>query len=222
MFTKLKKDKAITRSIIYFTLMTIFIIVNNNVVGKFDMYSPIDNLIPFVPAFVIAYYAWYGFFFLTALHFFLHSKDDFEKTILSINLSMIIALLIYILFPNYQSLRPTVYAADFFSQTVKALQSFDSSASVLPSLHVSICLTLFLGIKESLCFKHRPKIKLFSLVIAILICMSTVFIKQHSIIDVVAGLILSLFIYFIVYKFHPSIVLAKNANKEDSAQTSAK
>lgn len=215
MLKKIKNDKALTQAFIYFILLAVFLLINNHVVGKYNMYSRFDDLIPFVPAFVIPYYTWYAFFFLTALFLFLRSREDFEKTILSINLSMIITLAIYVLFPNYQDLRPSVYAGDFFSQWVRSLQEFDSASSVCPSLHVSVTLTLFLGITNSLCYKERRGIKLTALIVSIMICASTVFIKQHSIVDVAAGIILSILVYLFVYKFHPFFLLTKNDIKEE-------
>jgi len=212
---KLKNNKALTQAFIYFILLIIFLLINNHVTGKYNMYSKIDDLIPFVPAFVIPYYAWYAFFFLTALFFFLRSREDFEKTILSVNLSMVITLTIYVLFPNYQDLRPLVYADDFFSQWVRSLQEFDPASSVCPSLHVSITLTLFLGIINSLCYKDRRSIKLTALIITIMICASTVFIKQHSIVDVAAGLILSFLVYLFVYKVRPTALFTKNDTEEE-------
>ena len=40
-------------------------------------------------------------------------------------------------------------------------------------------------------------------VLTVLICASTVFIKQHSILDTLAGLALCLPIYWVIYGFHP-------------------
>jgi len=213
--SKLKKDNALRQAFIYFILLMIFMIINNHVIGKYNMYSKLDDLIPFIPAFVIPYYTWYVFFFMTALAFFLRSRGDFEKTVFSINLSMVITIIIYVLFPNYQDLRPSFYAADFFSQWVRSLQAFDSASSVCPSLHCSITLTLFLGIKDSLCYKDRSGIKIIALIVTIMICASTVFIKQHSIVDVAAGVLLSVLVYLLVYKFQPYVAFAKNKTQED-------
>lgn len=215
MLKKIKNDKALTQAFIYFILLAVFLLINNHVAGKYVMYSRFDDLIPFVPAFVIAYYTWYAFFFLTALFLFLRSREDFIRTILSINLSMAITLAIYVLFPNYQDLRPTVYAADFFSQWVRSLQEFDSASSVCPSLHVSVTLTLFLGIINSLYYKDRRSLKLAALIITIMICASTVFIKQHSIVDVAAGMLLSFLIYLFVYKFRPVFLSSGNDSGQE-------
>lgn len=202
MFYKVTKDKALMQVVIYVMLVFLFLIENNTIIGRYKIYSRIDNLIPFVPIFVIPYFAWFLFILITGIIFLKRSKEDLRKTFFSINLIMIIALIIYIIFPNYQLLRPAVYADDFFSQLVKFLQIDDSPSCVCPSLHVSICISLYLSISNSICFKNNCAVKLFTLILTILICISTVFIKQHSIIDVAAGILLSVLVYTFVYKIY--------------------
>jgi membrane-associated phospholipid phosphatase len=113
---------------------------------------------------------------------------------------MMVALIIYFVFPNYQSLRVDVYEEDIFSQMVRLLQSYDSSSSVCPSLHVAVCTCVYLGIKNSNSFRNEKIVKSSAFVLTVLICMSTVFIKQHSVVDVGAGMALSSFAYVYVYK----------------------
>ena len=52
------------------------------------------------------------------------------------------------------------------------------------------------------CPAFKPWLRKAYVVIALLICASTVFIKQHSILDTLAGLILCLPFYWVVYGFH--------------------
>nr|WP_312577062.1 phosphatase PAP2 family protein [Sedimentibacter sp.] len=202
MICKIKNDKAIQQIFIYAILNLLFLIENVLVVGKFNIYSPIDDMIPFVPIFIVPYFMWFLFIIFTGTYFLLKSKEDLRKTFLSINLCMIIAIIIYKIFPNYQTLRPEVYGTDFFSQWLRLLQISDSSSSVCPSLHVAISISLYFGVVNSNCFKNKSGVKIFTLILTILICISTVFIKQHSIIDVAAGLLLSVLVYAYVYKIN--------------------
>ena len=45
----------------------------------------------------------------------------------------------------------------------------------------------------------RKYLKFISGCLAVLICMSTVFLKQHSIIDVIGGILLAIILYFVVF-----------------------
>lgn len=47
----------------------------------------------------------------------------------------------------------------------------------------------------------RQHIKKISLVLTVLICLSTMFLKQHSVIDVFAGIVLAFMLYYVVFKW---------------------
>ncbi|KOA19251.1 PAP2 superfamily protein [Clostridium homopropionicum DSM 5847] len=216
MFYKIEKDKALVQILIYISLVLLFLMENNIIDGKYNIHSKIDVMIPFIPIFVLPYFSWFLFIAFTFIIFFTKSREDLLNTFRAINLDMIIAMIIYILFPNYQSLRPTAYAEDFFSQLVKLLQIGDSSSSVCPSLHVAISISLYLGIKNSVCFKNNSIVKFFTLILTILISISTVFIKQHSIVDVLAGIFLSFIVHIFVYRIYCNYELSKNNSDKES------
>ena len=196
---KIRNDKALRQVFLYIALVLLFAVENYFLVGKYEMYLPLDDYIPFLPVFVIPYFMWYAMIAVVGIYFLLKSKEDLRKTFLSINISTAAAIIIYFVFPNYQALRPLSYGNDFLSQWVKMLQAGDSSSCVCPSLHVSVCITLFLGVISCKRLKGKNWIKILVFILTILICASTVFIKQHSIIDVFAGILLSAVVYIFVY-----------------------
>lgn len=203
MFRKITDDdKALGQVFIYLVLVIIFLAVDNiNLAGN-KIQSKIDDMIPFVPIFVIPYFAWFVFIVATGIILFKKSKQDLRKTFLSVNLCMAIELLVYMIFPNYQSLRPEAYANDIFSQWVRLLQIGDSASNVCPSLHVAVSISLYTGILHTACFRERSGIKFFTLILTILIILSTVFIKQHSIVDVAFGILLGVVVHIFVYKIY--------------------
>ena len=219
MFYKIEKDKALVQILIYLFLVLLFFMENTIIDGKYNIHSKIDTMIPFIPIFVLPYFSWFIFIAVTFIIFLNRSREAFINTFKSINLDMIIAIIIYIIFPNYQSLRPSIYAEDLFSQLVKFLQIGDSSSSVCPSLHVAISISLYLGIKHSVCFKDNSLVKFFTLMLTILICISTVFIKQHSIVDVLAGISLSLVVHIFVYRIYCNYKLPKNNSDKKKLST---
>lgn len=202
MIKKLKNDKALFQVAVYIILVAIFLIENNINLGGHRIYSKLDDLIPFLPAFITIYCLWYFYIAGTTIIFLLKSKMDLRKTCFSMNVCMAVALLVYFIYPNYISIRPTAYGSDIFSQAVKLLQTGDSPSSVCPSLHVAVCISLYTGIASSAYFKNKRGIKFAALILAILISISTVFIKQHSIIDVLFGALLGVASYAFVYKFY--------------------
>lgn len=202
MFNKIKNNKAILQVFIYLILVTIFLIENNINLGGHKIYCKLDDIIPFIPAFIVPYCLWFLFIVGTGIIFLLKSKIDLEKTFLSINICMGIGLLTYFIYPSYITIRPKTYGKDIFSQAVKLLQEGDSPASVCPSLHVAISISLYTGIIDSFFFKNRFGIKIFAAILTFFICISTLFIKQHSAIDVAFGLILGFASYIFVYKVY--------------------
>ena len=108
------------------------------------------------------------------------------------------AMAIYILFPSRQDLRPTEFPRDnFLTQCVRFLYAFDTNTGVCPSLHVAYSFGL-----ASVWTKEKGVSrwwKAFVVVAVIFICLSTMFIKQHSAVDFFAALPVCLLAEFIVY-----------------------
>lgn len=201
MFEAIKKNKAIAQVLLYIFLAAVFLVQNHFNHGIYQIHSRIDDAIPFIPAFVTGYFLWYFLLIGVGVYFLIHSKDDLYKTYCSINICMVVALTIYLIFPNYLALRPPHYAPDFFSQWVRMLQSIDNPVGVCPSLHVATSVSLFTGIAGSQCFKHKKAVKAFAFLAVSFIISSTVLIKQHSVIDVAFGLLLGLIAYLYVYVY---------------------
>ena len=103
-------------------------------------------------------------------------------------------------FPNGLNLRPEVFTRDNFCiELVKRIYQTDTPTNVLPSLHVynSICCYIAISYCEKL--QHSRLIQKGSLVLSILIILSTMFLKQHSVVDVVAACVMAYFMYSLIY-----------------------
>ena len=95
---------------------------------------------------------------------------------------------IYILFPTKQELRPAEFARDnIFVMIVKGLYDFDTNTNVCPSLHVIGSFAVLFTSWH--CKRFRTFLWQLGFILStVLICLSTVFLKQHSIIDIWAAL----------------------------------
>lgn len=162
------------------------------------VHSFLDDLIPFCEIFVIPYVFWYLLIVVTLLYFALYNTDSFRKFQIFIIVTQIVAMAIYIIFPNRQDLRPAEFPRDnFFSDFVGLLYSIDTSTNVCPSLHVGYSLGIASAwLKEKDVHKGW---KVFIVVAVLLICMSTVFIKQHSIVDAFVAIPVCLLAEVIAY-----------------------
>ena len=103
------------------------------------------------------------------------------------------------LFPNGQNLRPVSFREDsLFTRMVQAIYHVDTNTNVLPSFHVIGSFAVVSAVMNSASMRNRY-FKAFMIITAVMICASTVFIKQHSVLDVFAGLAINLLLHITLY-----------------------
>lgn len=189
--------------ILYFPFYSIwFFALEKITTTEYMIYSPIDSLIPFCEIFVIPYVIWFAYVAFTMLYFMIKSRRDLVRTGMFLLVGMTVCLIIYTIFPNGIELRPTEFARDnFMVDMVKYIYSVDTATNVLPSIHCLNSIGIHIGIIKSKQLSKNKWLCNISLILAILICLSTVFIKQHSIWDMFASIILSFPLYYISYVY---------------------
>ncbi len=153
----------------------------------YAVHCALDDMIPFCEWFVIPYVLWYVLIAASLLYFALYDTDSFRKMMTYIIITQVVAMTVYIIFPNRQDLRPEVFPREnFLTDIVAFLYAFDTSTNVCPSLHAAYSL----GIASTWLRKKDAHvgIKIGVTVLVVLICMSICFIKQHSAVDFFAAL----------------------------------
>ena len=101
------------------------------------MYHPTDSLIPFCELFVIPYLFWFPFMIFAYVYAFFTDAGAFRRMMRFTALTYGGGLLMFILFPTCQNLRPQVFPRDNFLTAVMAwFYTCDTSTNVCPSLHV--------------------------------------------------------------------------------------
>lgn len=164
------------------------------------VHSPLDSYIPFVEYFVVPYLLWFAFIAATGLYFFFTEKQSFCRMAAFTITGMTLFLIICTFFPNGQNLRPQTFAHDnIFVDMVKIIYSMDTPTNVLPSLHVFNSLGAAVAVAHSGRLKKHPRVRYGAYLLAVLIILSTVFLKQHSVTDVFAAFAMALLIYPLVY-----------------------
>ena len=167
------------------------------------IHSVIDNKIPFVEYFIVPYLLWFVFIAATFLYFFFTDVDGFYRLAKLMFTGMTIFLIISTLVPNGLNLRPMYFARDnVFVDMVKMLYKADTPTNVLPSLHVYNSLGACIAIYNSKVLQNHKVISWGAYILAALIILATMFLKQHSIIDVMAAFIMAYTIYQFVYEIN--------------------
>lgn len=160
---------------------------------KYIIHSPIDDLIPFNEWFIFPYCSWFVLLAAVTAMLWWYDTESYDKLCLMMFSGMTLCLMIYMILPNGLDIRPTAEAIGRDNLAMRILQLIwkaDSSVNVCPSIHCQSSGCMALAFSQSKLAKHRPALKAVAWVWAGLICLSTVFTKQHSIIDVVCGLVL--------------------------------
>lgn len=198
----LTKYKHGTILLYFFIYMIWFTYLEKNVTKYTVVYSKYDDLIPFMEIFVVPYILWFAFIFITVAYFFFTSKIDFYKCCAYLFIGMTICLIIYTIWPNGQNLRvdlDNLGRSNIFTYIVSIIYKTDTPTNVFPSIHVYNSIGASIAIRKSEKLRKIKWIQWLSIILTILISLSTVFIKQHSILDGLSAIILSIIMYIIVY-----------------------
>ncbi len=164
------------------------------------MYCVLDDSIPFCEFFLIPYLFW--FVYLVGIHIYglLFDSDAFRRLMVFIMVSYTIAMAVYIIYPNCQELRPASFERDnFFTRIMAEFYEFDTNTNVCPSIHVIGSVATAACAWNSKFFSTRGW-RIAFVVVAALISVSTVFLKQHSIIDIIAALPVCVLAYVVAYR----------------------
>ena len=196
--TRIKRVIPVALYTVFYLLC--FTYLENRHVRYHIIDSSLDDKIPFCEYFIIPYLLWFVYVFATlALLFFdLKHLENYYQTIATLIIGMTASLLIYTLFPNAQNMRPTQFTHDnIFTQVISMLYATDTDTNVLPSIHVFNSLAIHAGLCRYATI-HKQKIwRNGSFVLCLLICMSTLFLKQHSFLDVAAAIVLFMIVSWI-------------------------
>lgn len=162
--------------------------------------SPLDQYIPFIPVFILPYLFWFLYIAGPGLYFLFCEKEVFCRLMYFGMIGMTVFLVVSWVYPNGLAIRPDSFADDnVFTQLTRFVYSVDTATNVLPSIHVFNSVGIYLAVKDSERLSQKKGIRYASLIMTTLIILSTMFVKQHSVVDVVAGLTLSYVSYELVY-----------------------
>ena len=151
------------------------------------VYCPVDDFIPFLEGFILPYILWY--ICIVGVHLWLFFRDDpvFVQYSRYLIVSMGISTAIYFLYPTCQNLRPETFPRDnLLTDGVRILYQLDTSTNVCPSEHVIGSIGFFLGIWYAT--GSGTKRRVVWATAAVLTAAATVFLKQHSVVDVIAAI----------------------------------
>lgn len=160
----------------------------------------LDAKIPFCEWFVIPYCLWFLYLFGGMIFFLFVSRQDFLRMCLFTMGGLAICLTCCLVYPTAVAFRPTSFVRDnLLVRLTQLIYAADQPWNVCPSMHCYGAIGITLAICKSQLLNRRRMVSIGSVILCILICLSTVFIKQHSAVDVIAAVALAAAMYPLAY-----------------------
>ena len=167
----------------------------------------LDDRIPLVPAFILVYVLSFAYWIGGYIIISLTGKRNYVNFLLTLVISYAICFLIFIFVPTYidrvaeggiaQAQQPGVIS--WLLAFIYRFDGWETGRNLLPSLHCLASTVCYLSVRRQ---PAIPKaVRVYTLIGALLICLSTVLTKQHYIIDVFSGILLALICYFLARRW---------------------
>lgn len=182
-----------------------------------EMYCKLDDMIPFNEWFVIPYFLWFLYIAAGYIFLFFNNRSDFLRMCTFLYVGMTTCLIIYMIFPNYQDLRvdyETLGRSNILTEAIRLLQLGDSNYDVFPSIHCLNSIGMNIALAKNKWCRKRPWIIVLVTLLSISICLSTVFVKQHSVLDMFGAIGLSIPLYLISYVIPWRKIFKRRTKKE--------
>lgn len=162
-----------------------------------------DRAIPFIAVFIVPYVIWYVYVPGLMVYMYFKERSAYVKQCMALFVGMALCIITFIVLPTAlpADFRPQTLGGGVFDFMCRIIYANDMPYNVCPSLHCyeAVCIHIMTFYGTHL--KKRYALRISSAVLAVLICLSTVYTKQHSIIDMVVGILLAAVICFaVLYK----------------------
>lgn len=167
------------------------------------IYCPLDDLIPFNELFLIPYLLWFVYLIGMIAYTLLFNEKAFRRMMYFIIFTYTLTIIFYFIYPNCQELRPAEFERDnVLTRFIAGFYEFDTNTNVCPSIHVlGSAAAMLAGFDTSRLSKSWCKAV--SAFLCFIISISTIFLKQHSIIDVISAAVLCVVGYIVCYRLIP-------------------
>ncbi|CAI6069843.1 inositol phosphorylceramide synthase [Cohnella sp. JJ-181] len=160
----------------------------NRVHGRvWHLSTPLDRAVPFVKWFAVPYAVWIVFIYACLLYFFSKDVLTFYRAIATYTLCALVCYFVYSVFQTTVP-RPALVGHDPLTRLVAYIYHRDRPFNCFPSIHCFSSYMVFRILAGSR-FKTRLSLSLIGIGSG-LIMLSTQFIKQHVLLDLIAAVVL--------------------------------
>ncbi len=165
------------------------------------VHTTMDEYIPFLPVFILPYIFWYIYVPLPMLYMYFTRRQIYLRQIVTLFSGAFICVFLFFLCPTAINFRPQPQGRGLLLSLCRMIFQSDQPVNVFPSLHCYEAMAIHLSTFSGSFGREHLLLRLSSAVAVTLICLSTVFVKQHSVADLIAGCFLSILIHVIINRF---------------------
>lgn len=157
----------------------------------------LDSLIPFVPTFVYFYILWFLLLVLIPLLLLKYDKKVFDRYVVTAFVYTILEIIIFLILPTTMD-RAEFTVTNLSTWIISIIYKVDYPVrNLLPSGHCSFAYLFIMSVFDLK--KLDKKYKIIIMIVSLLIVLSTLFIKQHVVVDLLGSLVI-IPIYLILRK----------------------
>jgi membrane-associated phospholipid phosphatase len=157
----------------------------------------LDRAIPLMPIWALVYGALYVFLILLPI-FVVRQEAQIRRTVFAYLLIWITAYVFFVVYPTEAPRPARVIGEGFAMWGLRILYSSDPPYNCFPSLHVAHSFVSALT-----CSRVHRSLGIVATICASLVALSTLFTKQHYVLDVIAGVFLAAFAYALFLRNYP-------------------
>lgn len=172
--------------------------LNQSTSSMIDLHIVMDDFFPLIPIFIIPYILWYAFIFCYLIYFCFKDTKVYKHALITIVVGELICFFCYVFFQSTVE-RPPIEGDGMLHTLIQFIYNNDEPFNCFPSIHVLTTYTIMLA---SIRIKNMHVINAtFIQLMGTLIILSTLFVKQHVVIDVVASILIVSMIYSALVAF---------------------
>ncbi|MBE9918043.1 phosphatase PAP2 family protein [Paenibacillus donghaensis] len=183
--------------LVFPVLGSLYQLVNKPRSRVYSLVTPLDEATPFIKYFALPYGVWIFFIYVCIVYFFFHDRSSYYQSLLLYTVCALTCYIIYLVFQTTVP-RPEVVGNDPISKLMQYIYNRDKPFNCFPSIH---CFSSYMVMRLIWKSPARNWVNIILISgMSLLIIASTLFVKQHVIMDVVGAIALVEIYYFIFFK----------------------
>ncbi|MEO3947054.1 phosphatase PAP2 family protein [Gorillibacterium sp. CAU 1737] len=193
--SKLKKYAPLLGMGIFPVMGALYALVNGPRERVHSLVTEVDRMIPMVKAFAIPYSIWIVFIYICVIYYLKHDKKVYYECLITYVLCAMSCYGIYLVFQTTVP-RPVLYGNDPLTELIRYIYRRDQPFNAFPSIHCFSCILVMRALYTSKFKTWLNQLLIYG--VAGSIVLSTLFVKQHVVLDVVAAFVLVQIIHRLV------------------------